>query len=88
MAGHPRTVRARLSVILDESVLLRHIGGPEVMAEQLRYLLDMMARPYITVRIVPLSARSTAGLIGELLSGLARPTYETIKIIQRVTEAQ
>ncbi len=114
-----------LSVILDESVLLRHIGGPEVMAEQLRYLLDMMARPYITVRIVPLAARSTAGLIGpfvlasdddtnaaflenaetgevihqaemmhklnqrwELLSGLAQPTYETIKIIYRIMEAQ
>ncbi|GGP12685.1 helix-turn-helix domain-containing protein [Nonomuraea glycinis] len=113
-----------LSVILDESVLLRCIGGPEVMTAQLAYLLDMMARPYVTVRIVPLSARSTAGLIGpfvlasddgtnaaflenaetgevihqievmhklnqrwELLSGLAQPTYETIKIIKRVMEA-
>lgn len=118
-----QTCPPSLSVILDESVLLRHIGGPEVMAEQLRHLLDMMARPYVTVRVVPLSARSTAGLVGpfvlasdddtsavflenaetgevihqaemvhklnqrwELLSGLAQPTYETMKIIQRSME--
>ncbi|TMR97224.1 helix-turn-helix domain-containing protein [Nonomuraea basaltis] len=113
-----------ISVILDESVLLRQIGGPEVMKEQVNYLLDMMTRPYVTVRVVPLSSCSTAGLIGpfvlasddeanaaflenaetgeviqqaemihklnqrwERLSGLAQPTYETVKITMRVMES-
>ncbi|MGW0806971.1 DUF5753 domain-containing protein [Nonomuraea sp. NPDC002799] len=53
-----------LSFILDESVLHRQIGGWEVMRQQLGYLLAVMEHPCITVRVVPLSSRSTAGLIG------------------------
>ncbi|MEU6716849.1 helix-turn-helix transcriptional regulator [Nonomuraea sp. NPDC046802] len=55
------------SFILDESALRREIGGREVMRAQLGYLLDMMARPCITVRIVPLSSGSTAGLIASFV---------------------
>ncbi|MFC4015787.1 Scr1 family TA system antitoxin-like transcriptional regulator [Nonomuraea purpurea] len=51
-----------LSVILDDSVLRREIGGCEVMRRQLEYLLDMMDRPCITVRVIPLSSGATAGL--------------------------
>ncbi len=46
----------QLSVVLDESVLLRRTGGREVMAEQLDYLATMMRLPNVDVRVLPLDA--------------------------------
>lgn len=45
-----------LEVLIDESVLYRRVGGPEVMTEALENLLKMGERDDITVRIVPLGA--------------------------------
>lgn len=42
-------------LILDESVLHREIGGPEVFAEQLESLLEKIRERLITVRFVPFS---------------------------------
>ncbi|MGZ3140779.1 helix-turn-helix domain-containing protein [Lentzea chajnantorensis] len=39
-------------VILDR-VLRNDVGGSEVMAEQLRYLAEIAARPHVTVRVIP-----------------------------------
>lgn len=49
--------------LLNEAVLHRAIGGPAVMAEQLGHLIDMAARPHVTLRIVPFSigAHPSAG---------------------------
>lgn len=44
---------ARLSVILDEAVLRRPIGGPKVMAAQLDHLVEQAARATIDVRVLP-----------------------------------
>jgi transcriptional regulator with XRE-family HTH domain len=43
-----------LSVVLDESVLLRKVGTPEVMSEQLRHLAEMAKLPNVKLRILPL----------------------------------
>jgi transcriptional regulator with XRE-family HTH domain len=51
-------------VILDESVLRRPIGGPEVMASQLERLLLEAEKPKIVLQIVPLSIPNHAGLDG------------------------
>jgi transcriptional regulator with XRE-family HTH domain len=40
-------------LVLDESVLWRTIGGPQVMAEQFAHLLQLMRRPKVRVRIAP-----------------------------------
>jgi transcriptional regulator with XRE-family HTH domain len=40
-------------VVLDEAVLRRPIGGPEVMKAQIKHLIDMAQRPNVTVQIVP-----------------------------------
>lgn len=45
----------QLSVILDEAVLRRHVGGPEIFAAQLRYVAECAARPNIEVRVLPFS---------------------------------
>jgi transcriptional regulator with XRE-family HTH domain len=45
-------------VLIDESVLYRNVGGPEVMADALGHLLKMGERDDIIVRVVPLAANS------------------------------
>jgi len=41
--------------VVDESVLRRSVGSPEVMAAQLAHLVDMSNRPNITLRVVTFS---------------------------------
>lgn len=47
---------AELNVILRESVLRCMVGGPKVMAAQLRHLADVGTRPNVTVQVLPFSA--------------------------------
>ncbi|MFJ6730590.1 helix-turn-helix domain-containing protein [Streptomyces sp. NPDC091281] len=44
----------RLWAVVDESVLLRVLGGPGVMRDQLAHLVEMAALPHVTVQVVPL----------------------------------
>ncbi|WP_030061750.1 helix-turn-helix domain-containing protein [Streptomyces novaecaesareae] len=44
-----------LHAVIEEGVLLRPVGGPQVMAEQLRHLEDLAERPNVTVQIAPFS---------------------------------
>jgi Domain of unknown function (DUF5753) len=50
--------------LLDEDVLDDCIGGPEVMRAQLRYLLELMQRPNVSIRIIPRSAGAHIGKDG------------------------
>ena len=47
----------QLTVVLDESVLKRRIGGDAVMHEQLQRLAHEAVRPNMTLRILPLDAQ-------------------------------
>lgn len=51
-------------VILDESVLLREVGGPGVMSEQLYDLLGNVRAGRVTVRIIPLTNATVAAAYG------------------------
>ncbi|MGH2600523.1 MAG: helix-turn-helix domain-containing protein [Dehalococcoidia bacterium] len=51
-----------VQAIVDEAVLYRPIGGPEVMAEQLGHLQALSARPTITIRVLPLRAMPDSGI--------------------------
>lgn len=42
--------------IVDESVIRRVVGGPEVMRGQLKHLRTMAARPNVTLQVIPYSA--------------------------------
>ncbi|MEV5327594.1 helix-turn-helix transcriptional regulator [Nonomuraea sp. NPDC052634] len=46
---------AQIWIIMDESILLRTVGGPEVMAEQLRQLVDFSLLPNVKLQVAPLS---------------------------------
>lgn len=50
-------------LVLDESVLHREVGGPEVMAEQLQQLLGHIAAGKVVLRIVPF-AKATVVMVG------------------------
>jgi transcriptional regulator with XRE-family HTH domain len=51
-------------LVLDESVILRRVGGPAVMAAQLRSLHEMIEQANLMVRIVPLAAGAIVGQFG------------------------
>ncbi|CAM3931308.1 helix-turn-helix transcriptional regulator [Nocardiopsis rhodophaea] len=52
-----------LRVVMDEAALRRMIGGPEVMAEQLRHLLYMAKLPNVDLQLLPFAAGSHAALV-------------------------
>lgn len=54
----------KLSAIVDEAVLHREVGGAEVMAEQLRHLLDLTERPHITLQVLPYKVGAHPGMHG------------------------
>jgi transcriptional regulator with XRE-family HTH domain len=54
----------RLSAILDEAVLHRMVGGPQVMRAQLELLAERAALPNVEIRVVPFAAGAHASLAG------------------------
>ncbi|MGH3964526.1 MAG: helix-turn-helix domain-containing protein [Pseudonocardiaceae bacterium] len=52
------------TTVVDESVLRRVIGNPEVMRGQLTKLLEVAERPNVEVRVLPLRRGAHAGLDG------------------------
>lgn len=49
----------RFAIILEESVLRYRIGGPEVMAGQLRHLLVTASLPSVSLGIIPMAVDRT-----------------------------
>jgi len=54
----------QITAILDEGVLQRPVGSPEIMREQLEHLLALAQYPHITLQIVPYTAQALFGLAG------------------------
>jgi transcriptional regulator with XRE-family HTH domain len=55
---------ARFTFYLHESALRLPVGGPAVMAEQLRHLQRMSLRSYLTLRVVPVALGAHAAMTG------------------------
>ncbi|MFE3553982.1 helix-turn-helix domain-containing protein [Streptomyces sp. NPDC059193] len=53
-----------LSAVLDEAVLRRQIGGPGVMAGQLRHLVEVGRLPQVRLQVLPFSVGGHLGLTG------------------------
>ncbi|MGH3669526.1 MAG: helix-turn-helix domain-containing protein [Pseudonocardiaceae bacterium] len=60
-------VPPRLRLIIDEFVLRREIGGPDVLRGQLAHLLATAALPHVDLRILPASIGAHAGPSGYFL---------------------
>ncbi|MDA3645951.1 helix-turn-helix domain-containing protein [Saccharopolyspora indica] len=63
----------RLHVLIDESVLHRLIGGPDVMAEQLTHLIVSSERDNVTIQVIPFSI----GPYGTMTGGFTIVDYST-----------
>jgi transcriptional regulator with XRE-family HTH domain len=59
-----RNCPATFTFYLHESVLRTPVGGPAVLAEQLRHLHRMSARSSLTLRVVPLALGAHAAMTG------------------------
>lgn len=53
-----------LSLVIDEMVLRRPLGGRRLMARQLHHLIEMADRPNLTLQVVPLACGGHSGLDG------------------------
>jgi hypothetical protein len=73
-----RADRPHLDVVLDEAVLHRQIGGPDVLAEQLEHLQRAAADPATTLRVVRFTtgAHPAAGVSFTVFGFAAHPGTE------------
>ncbi|MEU9887846.1 helix-turn-helix transcriptional regulator [Sphaerisporangium sp. NPDC051011] len=62
-----RTNPPSLAAVVDEAALLRIIGSPEVMRHQVRRLIEMAARPNITIQVLPNAVGAHAALNGAFM---------------------
>lgn len=60
-----REVPPHTWMVLDETVLQRTVGGPDVMREQLSFLLEISERVNTMLQVIPKSAGYHAGLGGD-----------------------
>jgi DNA-binding XRE family transcriptional regulator len=68
---------ARLDVIINEAVARHAVGGAAVMAAQLNHLAELGNRPNVSVRVVPIDARTHRGLFVGTFTILGFPPHRT-----------
>lgn len=54
----------RLSIVLDETVLRRMVGGEKVMREQIWHLIELAKLPRVTIQVLPLGSGAHAAMEG------------------------
>jgi transcriptional regulator with XRE-family HTH domain len=59
-----RDDRPRLWTVIDEAVIRRQVGGPDVMRSQLQHLAECAQQGMTTLQVVPYSAGAHAGTAG------------------------
>jgi transcriptional regulator with XRE-family HTH domain len=72
--------------ILDEAVLCRTVGGPEIMHAQLRQLIELSNLPHVTLQVVPFGAGAHAGMEGPfLILGFPEPADPDVVYVENTT---
>lgn len=76
----------RYWAVIDEAVLCRSVGGAQVMADQLRWLLTKAALPHVTIQVLPFSAGAHAGMEGPfLILGFPEQTDTDVVYVDNTT---
>jgi transcriptional regulator with XRE-family HTH domain len=75
-----------ISVVLDESVLMRKIGTSAIMREQLLYLAEVADRPDLELRVLPLDADHT--VVGESFVIFGFGTEDSEAVLQDVVSTE
>ncbi|MBC2874204.1 MULTISPECIES: helix-turn-helix domain-containing protein [Streptomyces] len=75
-----------LSTVVSEAALRMVVESPRVMREQLRHLLRMSERPYVSLRIIPFTSQvfSYIGQATLLFPRVGKPTLYTVAFEQGV----
>jgi transcriptional regulator with XRE-family HTH domain len=73
--------------VLDQSVLDRLIGSPQVMADQLMHIAELSERPNLSVQVIPADTGANAGLSGafDLASSDGGPEVVRMEAVEDVT---
>lgn len=75
--------------VLDESVVNRPVGDPEVMRAQLQHLIEMSTRPNtsLTLQVLPLTVGAHPGMNGPfVILGFASPTDPPMVYLETATD--
>lgn len=54
----------RLWAVIDETALLREVGGRSVIRKQIEHILNLSSRPRITIQLLPQPSGTHAGMLG------------------------
>jgi transcriptional regulator with XRE-family HTH domain len=74
--------------VIDEGVLRRVIGGPEVMRAQLRHLIEMCDHPAVTLQVLPFSAGAHRAMGGPFtILRYSAPDLRDVVYIEQLTSA-
>lgn len=71
-----------LRVVLNEAVLCRVVGGPEVMRRQIRHVIDTARLPNVTIQVLPFSVGFHPAMTGSFaaLRFPETPTMNTVYV--------
>jgi transcriptional regulator with XRE-family HTH domain len=69
--------------IIDEAVLSRMVGGPEVMRGQLMRLVEVGSLPHVTLQVIPFGAGAHAGMEGPfMILGFPEPADPDVVYVE------
>ncbi|KIA61118.1 helix-turn-helix domain-containing protein [Nocardia vulneris] len=81
-----RTAPLNFRAVIDEAVLHRLVGGPQVMRQQLQHLLDLMERDNVELHVMPFAVPVHDGINGDFVL-LHLPGDRSIGYIEHSTGA-
>ncbi|MFD0891927.1 DUF5753 domain-containing protein, partial [Streptosporangium algeriense] len=77
-----------LWAVVDEAVLRRPLGGPEVMRGQIDHILNSLELPNVTVQIVPFSVGGHAAAGGPFsILRFSQPDLPDVVYMEQLTSA-
>jgi transcriptional regulator with XRE-family HTH domain len=72
--------------VVDEAVLCRSVGGPDVMHAQLNWLAERATLPHVTIQVLPFAAGAHAGMEGPfLILGFPEPADPDVVYVDNTT---
>jgi transcriptional regulator with XRE-family HTH domain len=78
----------QMRVLLDDTVLLRPVGGPAVMTDQRRRLLADADRPAVTIQMLEVGAGAHAGMDGPFtIFGFPAPAERDVVALDSAADA-
>ncbi|WP_367324839.1 helix-turn-helix domain-containing protein [Streptomyces sp. HUAS ZL42] len=77
-----------LSAVLDEAVLRREVGGPEVMARQLEQLVEAARLPQVRLQVLPFAAGAHIGVTGPfVIFSFSRTSDLDVVVLDHLTSS-